>query len=45
VPQKDDGGYAHLLLNPPTLGEMTSFFSEGRDQLEIETAAEAMKEA
>lgn len=41
VPQCDDEGYAHLLKNPPTLAEMTAFFRAQRDQLEVETAAEA----
>jgi hypothetical protein len=41
VPQHDDEGYAHLLKNPPTLGEMTAFFRAQRDQLEVETATEA----
>lgn len=42
-PQKDDEGYAHLLPNPPTLAEMKAFFVAQRDQLEIETAAEAQR--
>lgn len=41
VPQKDDEGYAHLLVNPPSLEEMKSFFVSSREKLEIETAAEA----
>lgn len=41
VPQRDDEGYSHLLKNPPALDEMTAFFRAQRDQLEVETAAEA----
>jgi len=43
VPQKDDEGYAHLLANPPSLDEMTTFFKTHRDTLESETAAEALR--
>jgi len=43
-PQKDDEGYAHLLPYPPSLAEMKTFFSGQRDQLEIELAAEAMRQ-
>jgi hypothetical protein len=43
VPQRDDEGYAHLLPNPPTLGEMTAFFVAERQRLEVELAAEAMR--
>jgi hypothetical protein len=43
VVPRDDEGYQHLLANPPTLAAMTEFFIAQRDQLEIETAAEAKK--
>jgi len=43
LPQRDDEGYAHLLQNAPSLQEMTSFFVEQRNRLEIETAAEAKR--
>ena len=44
VPQRDDEGYAHLLPNAPTLAEMKAFFAALRDQLEVELAAEALKQ-
>lgn len=43
APQKDDEGYAHLLEHPPTLEAMKHFFIALRDQLEIESAAEARR--
>jgi hypothetical protein len=43
VPQRDDEGYAHLLPNPPNLAEMTAFFTEQRNQLEVELAADALR--
>ncbi len=42
VPQKDDEGYAHLLVNPPTLEQMTVYFVSQRDQLEVELAQQAL---
>ena len=44
TPQRDDEGYAHLLQNPPALEEMRAFFVAQRDKLEIESAAEAMRQ-
>ena len=43
VPQRDDEGYALLLPNPPSVGEMKTFFEKQRAKLEIETAAEAKR--
>ena len=43
VPQRGDEGYHHLLANPPKLDEMTAFFSEQRNWLEVESAAEALR--
>lgn len=43
VPQRDDEGYQHLLADPPTLEEMTAFFAEQRNRLEIESAADALR--
>jgi hypothetical protein len=43
VPQRDDEGYAHLLPDAPPLEVMKSFFTEQRDRLEVERAAEAAK--
>ncbi len=43
VPQRDDEGYEHLLANPPTVEEMTAFFAEQRNRLEIESAANALR--
>ena len=44
LPQRDDEGYAHLLADPPSLDEMKAFFRAQRDKLEIETAAEALRQ-
>jgi hypothetical protein len=41
VPGRDDEGYQHLLAKPPSLAEMKAFFILQRDELEIETAADA----
>ena len=43
VPQRNDEGYAHLLPNPPSLEEMTRFFVEKRNQLEIDSADQAAR--
>jgi len=43
TPQRDDEGYAHLLANPPTLEQMTSFFVAQREALEVEAAAAARR--
>jgi len=44
VPQRDDEGYAHLLANPPTLEQMKTYFIEQRNLLEIEIAADALRQ-
>ena len=44
IPQRDDEGYAHLLDAPPPLEQITAFFREQRDQLEIEKASEAKRQ-
>ncbi len=44
VPQRDDEGFAHLLSHAPAPEEMKAFFVEQRNQLEIETAAEAARQ-
>ena len=44
VPQRDDEGYAHLLPNPPSLEQMKSYFIEQRNFLEIEVAADALRQ-
>jgi len=44
VPQRDDEGYAHLLQNPPSLADMRAYFVAQRNKLEIEIAAEAMRQ-
>jgi hypothetical protein len=44
VPQSDDEGYAHLLPHPPTLAEMSAFFTARRDEFEIELASKAFEE-
>ena len=43
IPQRNDEGFSHLISAPPTLGEIKSFFVAQRNQLEIETAAEAAR--
>ena len=43
TPQRDDEGYQHLLADPPTLEEMTGFFVEQRNRLEVESAANALR--
>ena len=43
IPQRDDEGYAHLLKNAPSLGEMTEFFIKQRKKLEVESAAKAAR--
>jgi len=43
IPQRNDEGFSHLISAPPTLNEIKSFFVEQRNQLEIETAAEAAR--
>jgi hypothetical protein len=42
-PQRDDEGYAHLLPNAPGIEEMKQFFTQQRDELEIQLAAEARR--
>lgn len=44
VPQRDDEGYAHLLSNAPSLEAMKAFFTEQRNRLEVERAAEAARQ-
>ncbi len=43
VPQRDDEGFAHLLADAPSIGEMKTFFLEQRNKLEVETAAEVVR--
>ena len=43
IPQKDDEGYAHLLAAPPSLPEITAFFQEQRNRLEIEKASQVKR--
>ena len=44
VPAADDEGYEHLLATPPSLAEIQAFFVQQRNVLEIETAAEALRQ-
>lgn len=44
VPQRNDEGYAHLLKNPPSVDEMRAFFIAQRNKLEIDAAAEQLRE-
>lgn len=43
VPQRDDEGFAHLLQNPPSMDEMKKFFVEQRNELEIDSASQAIR--
>lgn len=44
VPQRDDEGFQQLLPNPPSLTELKSYFEKLREQREIETAREVVRE-
>ena len=43
TPQRDDEGYAHLLSKAPSIEDMAKYFSQLRDEMEVQRAAAAFK--
>jgi len=44
IPQRDDEGYTHLLANPPPLSEIKAYFIEQRNLMEIDSAADKLRD-